>query len=176
MKKVYVIFAVFLLLLGISACFRFSIVGVNRDGLEGDARKSQKIDDSWQVSKSVTDDLGALLFYDKHLNDFTYSIYLNRKGFSFGYFFRSGGGTSGISNGIRAFNYGSSMALISMNKVNVARIECVSETGLIQDAVYMVEPGEPFAIAIPVTDDSMTVKIYDQNGNEIPITEISSYD
>lgn len=176
MKKVYVIFAVFLLLLGISACFRFSIVGVNRDGLEGDARKSQKIDDSWQVSKSVTDDLGALLFYDKHLNYFTYSIYLNRKGFSFGYFFRSGGSTSGISNGIRAFNYGSSAALISMNKVNVARIECVSETGLIQDAVYMVEPGEPFAIAIPVTDDSMTVKIYDQNGNEIPITEISSYD
>ena len=140
MKKVYVIFAVFLLLLGISACFRFSIVGVNRDGLEGDARKSQKIDDSWQVSKSVTDDLGALLFYDKHLNYFTYSIYLNRKGFSFGYFFRSGGSTSGISNGIRAFNYGSSMALISMNKVNVARIECVSETGLIQDAVYMAEP------------------------------------
>jgi hypothetical protein len=124
----------------------------------------------------VTNNLGVLLFYDKYLNNFTYSIYFNRKGFSFGYFFRSGGRTSVISNGISAFDYGNSMALISMNKVNAARIECVSESNPTQVIVCTIEPGKPFAIAIPVTDGNVTIKIYDQNGNEIPITEISSYD
>lgn len=176
MKKSYIISAICLLLLVIFACFSFSIIGVTGDNLERDARKSQKIDDSWQVSKSVTDNLGALLFYDEHLNDFTYSIYLNREDLSFGYFFRSGGSTSDILEGIRAFDYGNSMALISINKVNVVRIECVSENSQKQGEIYTVEPGKPFAIAIPITDSNMTIKIYDQDGNEIPITTISSYD
>jgi hypothetical protein len=176
MKKSYIISAICLLLLVIFACFSVSTIGVIGDNLERDARKSQKIDDSWQVSKSVTDILGALLCYAEHLNDFTYSIYVNREGLSFGYFFCSGGSTIDIFEGIRAFNYGNSMALISINKVNVARIECVSENSQKQGAVYTVEPGKPFAIAIPITNSNMTIKIYDQDGNEIPITTVSSCD
>ncbi|MGF7059020.1 hypothetical protein [Brassicibacter mesophilus] len=174
MKKVYIIYAVFLLLLAIFVCFKFSIIGVTADGLEHNVRESQKIDDSWHVSKSVTDNVGALLFYDKHLNNFTYSIYLNRKGFSFGYFFCSGGSTSSISDGVRAFDYDNSIAFISMNNVNVSRIECGSKNRLTQRTVYTIEPGKPFAIVIPIIDENVTVKIYNQNGNEIPITEISN--
>ncbi|MCY6372159.1 hypothetical protein [Clostridium ganghwense] len=176
MKKSYIISAICLLLLVIFTCFNLSTIGVSRDNLERDARKSQKINDRWQVSKSVTDNLGVLLFYDEHLNDFTYSIYLNREGLSFGYFFRSGGSTSDILEGIQAFDYGNSIALISINKVNVARIECVSEDSHKKGKVYTVEPGKPFAIAIPITDSNMTIKIYDQDGNEIPITTILPYD
>lgn len=123
----------------------------------------------------MADNLGVLLFYDKQQNDFTYSIYLKRKGFSLGYFFRSGGSTSSISNGVRAFYYGDTMALISMNKVSVYQIECVSESDHIR-TVYEIEPGVPFAIAIPITDRNMMIKIYDITGNEIPITEIWTFE
>jgi hypothetical protein len=174
MRKSYIIFPICLLIFFIFTGLNSSIIGVTANSLERDARKSQKIDENWQVSKSVTDNLGALLFYDKGLKKFTYSIYVNRKGLSFGYFFRSGGSTIDILEGIRAFDYGNSIALISINKVEVARIECISKNSQKQGEVYSVEPGKPFAIAIPITHSDMVIKIYDQNGNEIPITTISS--
>ncbi|MCY6484826.1 hypothetical protein OW763_10785 [Clostridium aestuarii] len=176
MKKSYIISAICLLLLVIFVRFSFSIIGVNRENLERDARKSQKIDDSWKVSKSVNDNLGTLLFYDEDLTDFTYSIYLNREGFSFGYFFRSGGSSNDILEGVQAFDYGNSIALISINKVNVVRIECVSENNQKQGEIYTVEPGKPFAITIPITDSKMAIKMYDQDKNEIQITTILSCD
>lgn len=161
------------MLLVIFACLNFSIIGVTKNNLERNARKSQKIDDSWQVSKSVTDTLGVLLFYKEDSNDFTYSIYLNREGFSFGYFFHSGGSSIDISKGIQAFNYGNSIAIVSINKVNAARIECVSEDSQKQELIYTLEPGKPFAIAVPIADDNTTIRIYDKDGNEIPITTMS---
>lgn len=172
MKKPFIISAVCLLLL-IFACFSFSVIGVSENNLVSDARKSQKIDDSWKVSKSVTDDLGALLFYDESSNDFTYSIYLNREGVSYGYFFHSGGSSTDISKGILAFDYGNSIALISLNNLNATKIECVSEDSQKQKDVYVVEQGKPFAIAIPVAGSNTTIKIYDKDGNEIAITKVS---
>ncbi len=121
----------------------------------------------------ATDDLGVLLFYDEHSNNFTYSVYLNREGFSFGYFFHPGGNSIDISKGILAFDYGNSIALISINKVHAARIECVSENSQQEKVVYEIDLGKPFAIAIPIVDSNTTIKIYDKNGNEIPITTMS---
>lgn len=175
MKKTYIISAICLLLLVIFTRFDFSIIGVSKDDLELDARESQNIDDSWDVSKSVTDNLGALIFYDENSNDFTYSIYLNRDGFSFGYFFKSGGSSIDISEGIVAFDYDNSMALISLNKVNVTKIECVDENKPKQREVYTLEPDKPFAIAIPITSSDTTIKIYDKDKNEIPITTLLPY-
>ena len=40
-------------------------IGTPKAKIEKDARISHKIDSSWQVSKSTTDAMSAMLFYDK---------------------------------------------------------------------------------------------------------------
>ena len=62
-------------------------IGVSKYNMEKDARKSQKIQEDWLTAKYINDDFGAFLFYSKDLSEYTFSIYQNRSGFSFGYFF-----------------------------------------------------------------------------------------
>lgn len=156
------------MLAGLAIALFNGVFGTSAKNIEQDARKSQKIDSSWEVSMSVSESLGALIFYNETLNDYTYSIYLNRKGFSFGYDFSSGGSNSGIIDGIREFRYDTyGSALISMNKDKVAKIELYNG---IKVTNIDVNPAKPFAIVIPVNCGSIT--LFDINGNVTPITEI----
>lgn len=158
-------------------CAGFGIwprIGVSAANLERDARKSQKIDERWAVQMSVTGDLAALLFYDEASSAFTYSIYTKRDGFSFGYFFRNGGSTSTIGEGIHAFQYHGVTAYLSMNQGNAARFVFTTEDGISEGEEIRVTPGEPFAITHQHSGGDETLYIYDADGAALPISVISS--
>ena len=66
-------------------------IGVTSSKLEADIRSSQKIKDDWTVDGSVSSTMAAYISYPQDLSDHSFSVYVNRPGLSFGYFFRGGG-------------------------------------------------------------------------------------
>jgi len=166
-KKLYKYIIGMLLILVLTLIIN-GTVGVFESEIESDARKLQKIDENCQVSKSIADSMGALLFYDTNKDDLTYSIYLNRKGFSFGYFFRSGGYRHEINEGICGFHFdGYGMVLLSMNKPNIERIEIDYGQEIRR---IDIDSKEPFTVALP--ENCGSVNIYDINNNNIPISAV----
>ncbi len=161
---VFIIISIVIVFLILNAS---GIFGVPVDRLEQDARKNQKIDASWDVSKAENDEIGALLFYSKQADKFVFSIYLNRPGLSYGYFFRSGGAIGDIMDGVAGFSYDSNgTALISMNKPQIKKIEFGNE----KISTIEVDPLKPFAVTIPKNCDSYAM--YDINGETIPVTNV----
>ena len=69
-------------------------IGVASSNLEADIRSSQKIKDDWTVDGSVSNTMAAYVSYPQNMSDHTFSVYVNRPGLSFGYFFRGGGNLS----------------------------------------------------------------------------------
>ncbi|SBW02832.1 conserved exported hypothetical protein [uncultured Eubacteriales bacterium] len=168
-RSLVVVLAALLVLICI-AVFGSGVIGVSRSNIEENARQSQRIDASWLVAKDVTDEAAALLFYNKELNQHTFSIYLNNDGFSYGYFFREGGSLGSIDSGIQGFSYQSNgLVLLSMNAKNVEKIQMNNGKNI---EIITINPLEPFAIIIPSNID--TVTLYNSNGENISIDNIST--
>jgi hypothetical protein len=143
-------------------------VGIRADSIEADARKAQKVDDKWDVSISTNRELSAMIFYNDALDKYIYSIYINRDGLSWGYFFGGGGASVHIMDrdGVPAFEYADhGCALISMNKSEVARIELDNERDEIN--VIDIDPQKPFAVVLPKNIGSIT--LYNTKGDAIPL-------
>jgi len=145
-------------------------IGTCKSNIEKDARISQKIDDSWQVVKSTTDTMSAMLFYDENLSEYTFSIYVNREGLSFGYFFRGGGSTNAENKGIAEYKIEgyNEKPYLSMNKQQVAKIE-IDNGDTVE--IIDIDHTKPFAVVLPF--GMGTIKIYDINGDIVqtmPIT------
>lgn len=64
-------------------------IGIASGNLEADIRSSQKIKEDWAVDGSVSDTMAAYISYPQDMSDHTFSVYVNRPGLSFGYFFRA---------------------------------------------------------------------------------------
>lgn len=140
-----------------------SIIGISSDNLEKDARISHKINSLWKVSKSVNKRIGAMLFYNDEREKFIFSIYLNHPGISFGYFFASGGATSGIDDNIKKFSFKSyGSVLISMNVIEIAKIQL--DNG-IEVSTINIDSTKPFAEVIPINSGKIT--LFDVYGNEV---------
>lgn len=158
--KKYII-AIITALILISQCN----IGVSKSNMENDARKAHKIKDEWITASCINDDFGAFLFYDEDLSKHNFSIYNKRNGFSFGYFFTVGGGMPDISENIGIFKYdGKGSIFLSLNKINVAKIEV--DNGSQQLEVISINPEKPFSIIIP--EDAREIRIYDMDGNLLP--------
>lgn len=141
------------------------ILGIPASKLEQDARSSQHIDESWSVKKEVSNKIGAMIFYDEQSDESVFSIYLNRNGFSFGYFFYAGGSVGAIADGIAEFTYSDyGSALLSMNHDKVEKIVFGNQNL----SPISVDPMDPFAIILP--DNCESFSLYDVNGKSIPIT------
>lgn len=167
-KKRIILFIASCIVALAAIAFSAGVFGVPAGNLEQDARKTQRIDRSWAVSKATNGRLGAMLFYSETLDDYVYSIYVNREGFSFGYFFKSSGSGAGGMDGIREFAYDASgSAIISMNQSRVAEIT-------LDNGVYVtridIDPTKPFAVVIPANCGSVT--LYDVNGDVVPVTAV----
>lgn len=170
-KKSLIIVSIVAIVVICVAIFGNGAIGVSRNKLEKDAREGQKINENWLITKDVTDEMGALLFYDKELNKHTFSLYLNRDVFSYGYFFREGGSLSSVGSGVQGFSYqDKGMALLSMNTKNVAEIKM--DNGQNVERIK-IDPLEPFAIIIP--SNIVVVTLYNSNGESISIDNISGY-
>ena len=121
MKKRFlktVIGVVFVCILFVGFLYANNNIGMTSTDLEADIRSSQKIKDDWTLDGSVSNTMAAYISYPQDMNDHIFSVYVNRPGLSFGYFFRGGGSLSGVQRGIAEFTVEgyNERAFISMNQ------------------------------------------------------------
>ena len=140
-------------------------IGISSSKLEDAVRSSPKIQDSWQIKGNVSENMAAFIAYPEDRSSHSFSIYVNRPGFSWGYFFRIGGS---LGSGITAFLLEDSQerALVSMNQNQAAWME-IENGNSIQK--ISLDEFSPFAFVFPVNMGSIT--FYDKFGNEITYTE-----
>lgn len=140
-------------------------IGVTSKNLETDIRSSQKIMDDWTVDGEVSDTMAAYISYPQDKTDHTFSIYVNRPGLSFGYFFRGGGDIVAVEDFIAEFTVEgySERAFISMNTQHVDRLEI--DDGGRTDWVIDIDSDKPFAIILPT--NAGNICFYDVNGNVV---------
>lgn len=139
-------------------------IGVTSNNLEADIRSSQKIMDDWTVDGSISDTMAAFISYPQDKTDHSFSVYVNRSGLSFGYFFRGGGDIVAVDDYISEFTvegYNES-AFISMNKQNVQRLEIDDGNSV---RVITIDNDKPFAIVLPL--NAGNICFYDVNGNVV---------
>ena len=139
-------------------------IGKTKNSLKEDIRLSQKISDDWNIEGTPSDTMAAFISYPQNKADHTFSVYVNRPGLSFGYFFRGGGDIVEVDDYIAEFvveGY-SERAFISMNTQNVVRIE-IDDGNSIQ--VIDIDGSKPFAIVLPLNVGN--VSFYDLNGNVV---------
>ena len=139
-------------------------IGKTANSLEADIRQSQKILDDWNVEGSVSDTMAAFISYPQDKTDHTFSVYINRPGLSFGYFFRGGGDIVHVEDYIAEFVVEGyhERAFISMNAQNVVRLEIDDGNNI---RVIDIDSGKPFAIVLPL--NAGNVCFYDTNGNVV---------
>ena len=137
-------------------------IGVASTNLEADIRSSQKIKDDWTVDGSVSSTMAAYISYPQDLSDHSFSVYVNRPGLSFGYFFRGGGTLSGIQRGIVEFTVEgyNERAFISMNQQQVTQLE-IDDGNTIQ--VLDIDSNKPFAIVLTINACNITFYIVNRN-------------
>ena len=141
-----------------------SDIGIASGNLETDIRSSQKIKEDWAIDGSVSDTMAAYISYPQDMSDHTFSVYVNRPGLSFGYFFCGGGTLSGIQRGIVEFTVEgyNERAFISMNQQQVQQFE-IDDGNTIQ--VVDIDSNKPFAIVLPINAGNIT--FYDVNRNTV---------
>lgn len=127
-------------------------IGVSESDIEKDIRKSQKIESDWTVCGDVSDTMAAFISYPEDKTDHTFSVYVNRPGFSFGYFFRAGGGIFEIEESILEYSLEgySERAFISMNKQKAERLELDNGT------VIDIDSSKPFVFVFPDNEGSVS--------------------
>lgn len=137
-------------------------IGINKINIEKEALISQKIPTDWEVCKDETESLVSMLFYDNKLENHIFSIYVNRKGLSFGYFFREGGSLGGMLDNVVEFNIEgfNEKIYMSTNKNEVCKIE-LNDGNTIK--VIDIDSTKPFTVILPTNLGMVT--IYDVNGN-----------
>ena len=167
MKKRFlktVIGVVFVCILFVGFLYANNNIGMTSTNLETDIRSSQKIKDDWTLDGSVSNTMAAYISYPQDMNDHIFSVYVNRPGLSFGYFFRGGGTLSGIQRGIVEFTVEgyNERAFISMNQQQVQQLE-IDDGNTIQ--VVDIDRNKPFAIVLPINAGNIT--FYDVNRNTV---------
>jgi hypothetical protein len=169
-NKNLIIFLIFMILVLGLLLDIYGVIGTRKNGLEYNARKSQSIEDSWVSIKDTNNDMAALLFYDKALDEHTYAIYLNKPGFSYGYFFSRGGSLSTVDEGIQGFSSEKGMVLISMNKKKVSQIKLENDTTV---EIIKVDSEKPFVVLVPSTMEKTS--LFDDQGNNVSIDNITAF-
>ena len=134
--------------------------------IEEDVRSFQKISDDWNIEIAMNERIAAVIAYDNQESEHTFSIYENKGSTKTNYVFRYGGKSTSIERGIRVFKFEGTTALISMNILHIAAVECHDGER------YEVDPNTPFVLVIP----SGGFDVYDENGNLIDITQAGWYE
>lgn len=139
-------------------------IGKTADSLEADVRRSQKLSEDWIVDGSISDTMAAFISYPQEKTEHTFSVYVNRPGLSFGYFFRGGGDIVEVEEHIAEFVVEgcNERAFVSMNAQNVVRAEIDDGSAL---RVIDMDSGKPFAVVLPLSAGA--VRFYDTNRNAV---------
>lgn len=159
-----VIGIVFVCILFVGYLYANNDIGMTSTNLEADIRSSQKIKDDWTLDGSVSNTMAAYISYPQDKSDHAFSVYVNRPGLSFGYFFRGGGNLSEVQRGIVEFTVEgyNERAFISMNQQQVQQLE-IDDGNAIQ--VIDIDSNKPFVIVLPINAGKIT--FYDVNRNTV---------
>lgn len=157
-----------LILIGFFMLYMNNDIGTYKSNIEKDARASHQIPDDCKVAKQTTDTMSAMLFYNEDFSDNSFSIYVNRDGLSFGYFFRGGGSIGSINDGIAELHIDgyNERAFISMNRKQVNKVEV--DNGQVVEIIE-IDSTKPFVFILPT--NAGVVRIYDINNNLVTSTE-----
>lgn len=135
-------------------------IGVSAEKLEADARESQRINEDWLVSKSVSDEIAVMVFYPESLDDHVFSVYAKNDSLSYGYFFKAGGGLY-MDETVSEFCFNDTYAYCSMNKIGISEIEVFYHE---RSEKIKIDSEKPFAFVLPY--GAVTARFYDSSGNE----------
>lgn len=156
---------ILIVLLAFLIVWQADVLGVSAARLEQDARENQKIENGWEVTQGINDDMCAMLFYDQDRDSCAYSIYLSRDGMSFGYFYGQGGYDPYMADGVKGVIFqNKGVALLSMNEDRVCRIVTHNS---VTEKVIQVNPSEPFAVVLPI--DCGEITMYDAQDNVVTL-------
>ncbi len=139
-------------------------IGITSGKLKKDIRLSQQISDDWTIDGNVSNTMAAFISYPQSLNDYTFSVYVNRPGLSLGYFFAGGGKLGNIEECMVELTVEecTERAFISMNSQHISKLTI--DNGIsIRDVA--IDSGKPFAIVMPTNAGILT--FYDVNGNMV---------
>ena len=136
-------------------------IGVSASKLEADVRRGQHIDSSWVTEGEVSEEMAAYISYPPDRTDHTYSIYVNRPGWSFGYFFRCGGDLVETEKYITEYRLDgyNERVFISMNQQKAAYY---TYDGADSMQTAELDSTKPFAFVLPV--GAGNVVFYDEAG------------
>ena len=125
--------------------------------------------------------MAAFISYPQDKTDHTFSVYVNRPGLSFGYFFRGGGDIVEVDDYIAEFvvEGNNERAFISMNTQNIVRLEVDDGNGI---QVIDIDSGKPFAIVLPLNVGTsvsmirmeMLWNIFANNFDQLQFTELNT--
>ena len=112
----------------------------------------------------------ALIFYPADKSDHIFSVYVNRPGLSFGYFFRGGGDIANVETHIAEFTVEdfSERAFVSMNQQQVVKME-IDDGNTLQTTA--IDPNTPFSFVLPTNIGNIT--FIDINGNTVETIQSS---
>ena len=135
-------------------------IGVPLDNVLADAMDSQSIAPESVSAMDATEQMAGLVFYNDGKEKATFSVYVNRPGMSFGYFFRGGGSWGSVDTGVGDFYIEGydHHALLSANHVHISKIAVGERT-------MAIDPNAPFALVLSV--DEGEAILYDMAGNVI---------
>jgi hypothetical protein len=157
---------VLIILLAFLIIWKAGIFGVSESRLEQDARERQHVENGWEMAQAVNEDMCAMLFYDESRENYAYSIYLTKKGLSYGYFYRQGGTDTYMEEGVKGVVFeDKGIALLSLNEDKVCKIVAVD--GNREEKVIQVDSGEPFAVVLPI--DCGAITMYDAQENIVTL-------
>lgn len=159
--KIIIIFVALLFL--VLLLIKSDVFGISGTNIEADARANHKISENWNAATSINEELAAVLFYDEASTSHVFSIYTKRDGLHFGYFFKYGGTSDVVSEGVQELMFrDKGSTLISMNENQVSRIDIVNN---VNNFCIEIDPQKPFVVVLPA--DCGLIKLCDLNGNEI---------
>lgn len=141
-RTVLIVFAAVFVLL----CLTLIVAGLRGQGrlstlsdVEADVGLSQ----GWEMESAMNGRAAAVLCFDAERGEHSFYVYENVGGEAGDYVFRYGGSSTSIERCVRAFSFGGTTALISMNSLHIAAID--SHGG----ARYEIDPDRPFVLLIP---------------------------
>lgn len=130
-------------------------IGITKSKIQSDIRSSQKIQTEWSMEGMTSETMAAYISYPQDKLDHTFSVYVNRPGISFGYFFRGGGDLVAVDKYISEFTVDgcNERAFISMNLQKINRLEIDDGNNI---ELLEINSETPFAIVLPVNAGNIT--------------------
>ncbi len=130
-------------------------IGVPKAKLVQDLYRSQQISEEWDTVGVASHEMAAYLSYPDTEEEPVWSVYVNRPGLSFGWFFRGGGTLSAVERGILEVHLpqGQQHAFLSMNRMGVVRVDI--DNGSKVETVDL-PADQPFVLVLPTKLASVT--------------------